>query len=238
MEHSITVVVCSRENSEEKKKIVEHIKMTCGCNVHVYFMYNPDGVGLPEIYNNMLDRSENDIIVFMHDDIEYLREGWGGEIIRLFAMNEDYGIIGVAGSKQFDNECMWWQQEKKYGQVLHRNNGNSWLTAYSPLFDKDLEEVCVIDGLFIAVDRSRIANNFDTGVKFDMYDVTFCLDNYFSGKCKIGVTTKLRIAHSSIGTMREGWYAAREYVINKYEGKLPLDIDTKNKKKRKKNAKK
>lgn len=233
MENSISVVVCSRESTAEKKKIVDHIKDTCSCNVHVFFMYNPEGVGLPEIYNSILDKSEHNIIVYMHDDIEYLKSGWGEEIIRMFNENEEYGIIGIAGSKQIDKECMWWNMEKKYGQVLHRNNGRSWLTTYSPLYEKDLEEVCVIDGLFMAVHRGRLKAAFDTNVKFDMYDINFCLDNYFSGDVKIGVTTKIRVAHSSIGQMREGWYAAREYVLNKYGSKIPLDMDSKGKNKRK-----
>ena len=221
----IAVVVCSRENSDEKKSIVRHIEETCECNAHVYFMYNPDNVGLSEIYNSMLEKADSDIIIFMHDDIEYLRKGWGAEIIRMFEEHKDYGIIGVAGSKQFDENAMWWQYDKKYGQVLHRNDGKSWLTAFSPLYEHDLEEVCVIDGLFMAVHRDRITKPFDEKTKFDMYDICFCLDNYFDGETKIGVTTKIRIAHNSVGEMREGWYIAREYVNNKYGDKFPIDDD-------------
>lgn len=225
MENKITVVVCSRDNTDEKKEIVKHIQETCECNVHVFFMYNPEGIGLSNIYNSMLDKSDSNIVVFMHDDIEFLRKGWGAEIIRMFNENTDYGIIGVAGSKQLEENCAWWTCDKKYGQVLHRNDGKTWLTAYSTLYDRDVEEVCVIDGLFMAVNKARISKRFDEGTKFDMYDIAFCLDNYFDGQTKIGVTTKVRIAHNSIGQMREGWYTAREYIINKYKEYIPIDID-------------
>lgn len=226
MENSLSVVVCSRNNGEEKDKLVNHIKETCGANVHTYFMYNPDGVGLSEIYNTMLseEKNENDIIVYIHDDIEFLKIGWGAEILRLFNEHEDYGIIGVAGSAQFDENGAWWQYEKKYGQVLHKHNGKSWLTAFSPLLNKDLQEVCVIDGLFIAVHRKRITQKFDDTKKFDYYDISFCLDNYLDGKTKIGVTTNIRVAHKSIGQMREGWYTAREEVNKKYGDKYPIEI--------------
>ena len=232
MENSIAVVVCSRNNDEKKDKIVEHIKDTCGCNAHTYYMYNPEGVGLSEIYNNMLspENCEFDVIVFMHDDIEYLRNGWGAEVLRLFNEHEDYGIIGVAGSAQFDSNGAWWQYEKKYGQVLHRHDGKSWLTSFSPLLDKDLQDVCVIDGLFMAVHRKRITKKFDENVKFDFYDISFCLDNYLDGKTKIGVTTNIRIAHNSIGQMRDTWYSAREYVNEKYKNVFPIDLYPKKKK--------
>jgi hypothetical protein len=228
MENSISVVVCSRDNNEVKEKVVNHIKETCECNAHTYFMYNPDGVGLSDIYNSMLseEKSENDIIVFIHDDIEFLKKGWGREILRLFNEHEDYGIIGVAGSAEFDERGAWWQYDKKYGQVLHRHDGKSWLTAFSPLLDKDLQEVCVIDGLFIAVHRKRISKKFDESLKkFDFYDISFCLDSYLDGQTKIGVTTNIRIAHNSIGQMREGWYTAREYINQKYKGNFPIKVE-------------
>ena len=226
MENSISVVVCSKDNGERKEKIIDHIKETCGANVHTYFMYNPDGVGLSEIYNTMLsdEKNENNITVFIHDDIEFLKSGWGAEILRLFNEHEDYGIIGVAGSAEFDSNAAWWQYNKKYGQVLHRHNGKSWLTAFSPLLDKDLQEVCVIDGLFIAVHRDRITQKFDETKKFDYYDISFCLDNFLDGKTKIGVTTNIRVAHNSVGQMRDGWYTAREEVNKKYGDKYPIEV--------------
>ena len=226
MENSLSVVVCSRDNGEGKEKLINHIKETCGCNAHTYFMYNPDGVGLPEIYNSMLDESktENDIIVFMHDDIEFLKFGWGAEILRLFNEHKDYGIIGVAGSAEFDSNGAWWQYKKKYGQVLHRHNGKSWLTAFSPLLDKDLQEVCVIDGLFMGVHRKRISKKFNEKFKFDYYDITFCLDNFLDGETKIGVTTNIRLAHNSVGQMREGWYTAREEVNKIYNDDYPIEV--------------
>lgn len=226
MENSISVVICSRDNNELKEKLINHVKETCGCNAHTYYMYNPEGIGLSEIYNNMLskEKNENNITVFMHDDIEYLRSGWGAEILRLFNEHEDYGIIGVAGSAEFDANGAWWQYKKKYGQVLHRHNGQSWLTAFSPLLDKDLQEVCVIDGLFMAVHRERISKPFDTSKKFDFYDIAFCLDNFLDEKTKIGVTTNIRLAHNSVGQMREGWYTAREEVNQKYKDYYPIEV--------------
>lgn len=226
MDNSIAVVVCSRENSEQKKDFIQHIKDTCGCNAHVYFLINQDGVGLTQIYEDMLksDKVDNNVIVFIHDDIEFLKKGWGAEILRLFNEHKDYGIIGVAGSAQFDENGAWWQYKKKYGQVLHRHDGKSWLTAFSPLLDHDLQEVCVIDGLFMAVHKKRISKNFDPEVKgFNFYDIDFCLANYIDGKTKIGVTTNIRIAHNSVGEMKPEWYENREQINKKYKDYYPID---------------
>jgi hypothetical protein len=227
MDSKIAVVVCSKKNTEENKGFVEHIKETCGCDTHVYMIHNPDGVSLSKIYADMVVNKEidSDIIVFIHDDIEFLKKGWGKEVLRLFNEHKEYGIIGVAGSAQFDENGAWWNYEKKYGQVLHRNEGKSWLTAFSPLLTKDLQDVVVIDGLFMAVHKRRISENFSRELDgFDMYDIWFCLSNFFAKKCKIGVTTNIRLAHNSIGRLKETWYKNREKINNEFGSKFPVEL--------------
>lgn len=227
MDNSITIVFCTKAKEGETDAFIEHLRDTCGCEATIMCVKNPNGVSLSKIYADMVDNKEihTDIIVFVHDDIEFLKDGWGAEVIRLFNDNKKYGIIGVAGSAQFDEKGAWWNYEKKFGQVLHRNDGKSWLTAFSPLLEKDLQEVAVIDGLFIALHKKRITNNFSRDLEsFDMYDIDFSLSNLLSGKCKIGVTTNIRLAHNSIGQLRPSWYENREIINKKYGKQFPIDI--------------
>lgn len=227
MEDKITVIFCSKKNGEENKDFIDHIKETCGCDLNVICVHNPDGISISKIYADMTvnEEIETNIIVYIHDDIEFLRKGWGKEILRLFNENEKYGIIGVAGSAQFDENGAWWNYEKKFGQVLHRWEGKSWLTAFSPLLDKDLQEVAVIDGLFIAIHKKRISENFSREIEsFDFYDIHFCLSNLLKKKCKIGVTTNIRVAHNSIGKLKDSWYKNREIINEEFGRKFPIDI--------------
>ena len=227
MENKITVIFCSKKNGEENKGFIDHIKETCGCDLNVICVHNPDGISISKIYADMTvnEEIETNIIVYIHDDIEFLRKGWGKEILRLFNENEKYGIIGIAGSAQFDENGAWWNYEKKFGQVLHRWEGKSWLTAFSPLLDKDLQEVAVIDGLFIAIHKKRISENFSREIEsFDFYDIHFCLSNLLKKKCKIGVTTNIRVAHNSIGKLKDSWYKNREIINEEFGRKFPIDI--------------
>jgi len=227
MDKSITIVFCTKNEENEADAFIEHLRNSCGCGATIICLKNPNGVSLSKIYADMVDNPEvrTDIMVFVHDDIEFLKDGWGTEVIRLFSENKKYGIIGVAGSAQFDENGAWWNYDKKFGQVLHRNEGKSWLTAFSPLLEKDLQEVAVIDGLFIAVHRKRIANNFSRDLEsFDMYDIDFCLSNLLSNKCKIGVTTNIRLAHNSIGRLRPSWYENRKIINEKYGDNFPIDV--------------
>jgi hypothetical protein len=223
----ISVVVVSAKNNEESNKLIEEIHDTCGCNVHVFFLFNPEGMGLTQIYSDFLKREDiqTDVVVFMHDDINFLKKGWGKEMLRLFKDNPEYGIIGVAGSADFDQNGAWWNYKHIYGQVLHRNEGKTWLTTFSPLLDHDLEEVCVIDGLFMGIEKNRITKSFNPDIHgFDFYDIDFCLSNYLDGKTKIGVTTNIRIAHNSIGKLKPTWYVNREIVNKKYGKYFPIAL--------------
>ena len=230
MEKNITVVFCSKKKGEENADFINHIKETCGCELNVVCVHNPDGISLSKIYADMIDSNDitSNIVVFIHDDIEFLKDGWGAEVLRLFDENKKYGIIGIAGSAQFDSGGAWWNYKKKYGQVLHRWDGKSWLTAFSPLLEKDLEDVVVIDGLFMAIHRKRISENFSRDLaSFDFYDIYFCLANYLGKKCKIGVTTNIRVAHKSIGQLKDSWYENRKIVNEKFGKYFPIDIDKK-----------
>jgi hypothetical protein len=227
MEKDIAVVFCTKKTNEEVAPFIEHLKNTSECNTHVYYIHNPDGISLSKIYADMLESADikENILIFIHDDIEFLRPGWGKETLRLFNEHEEYGIIGVAGSAQFDKNGAWWNYQKKFGQVLHRAEGKSWLTAFSPLLEKDLQDVVVIDGLYVAVHKKRISSNFDRTLDgFDFYDIALCLQNYFDGKCKIGVTTNIRLAHNSVGKLKESWFKNREIINERWGDKFPIDI--------------
>lgn len=225
MENNITIIVSSRKTEKEKKDFLDNVRNTCGVNSSIIFVVNTDGVSLTQIYDDMIKQYKGDIIVFMHDDIEFLRKDWGKTIVELFDKHKDYGIIGVAGSAQFDKNGAWWNYDKKYGQVLHRKEGKSWLTAFSPLLKNDLEEVVVVDGLFMAVHKNRITKGFDLGIEgFNHYDTSFCIANFLDGKTKIGVTTNIRIAHNSVGELKQEWFDNRSKLIEKYGDKFPLEI--------------
>ena len=229
----LTVVFCTRETDHEnKEEFMNMLQNTAGCEITISMVSNPDGISLSQVYGDILESEyiKSDIVVFVHDDIEFLRDGWGKEVIRLFKDNKKYGIIGVAGSAQFDQNGAWWNYEKKYGQVLHRHEGKTWLSTFSPLLTKDLEEVAVIDGVFIAIDKKRITQNFVTKLASKhMYDIAFCLANSTGkkNKYKIGVTTNIRIAHNSLGKVDDSWYKARDTVNEMFGEFYPIDVSAK-----------
>lgn len=110
MAKEICVVVSSRKSGSECDEFITMLKETCGTPAKFVFVTNDGLMGLSELYGSMLENTsiDSDIMIFMHDDVVPLRHGWGKEVVRLFNKHREYGIIGVAGSSEFNNECAWW----------------------------------------------------------------------------------------------------------------------------------
>lgn len=179
---------------------------------------------LYEVYNEIINESDTDIVVLCHDDIYFDSTAWYPKIMKHFEKS-NYGIIGVAGTTSIPVSGMWWEDRRKMvGIVNHENNGNKWESKYSESIGNNIEPVVIVDGLFIALHKKRIKKNFVEDFKgFHFYDIPFCLENYLEG-VKIGVITNIRITHKSIGQTNEQWEENRKLFAEKYQNNLPIKI--------------
>ncbi len=177
---------------------------------------------LSQLYNKGLEDSTNDIVVFMHDDVEIETSNITPKIERLFERNPEYGIIGLAGTDILSNGMWWSDRERMYGQVKHEHQGKVHRNNYSGTFGENLKEVVIVDGLFFAVHKNRIKEKFDEEFPgFHFYDIPFCVLNFKQG-VKIGVTTKILVVHKSIGMIDKKWEKNKLFFEAKYGGSLPL----------------
>lgn len=227
----IAVVISSRGSQAENADAIRHLQLMALFPVHVYF-YQNNGISLTSVYNQILNQVQENRVVFIHDDAEPITAGWARKLWSIFENNPEYGIIGVAGSKDFDADGAWWIYKNKYGAVYHRKDvtdqsGNkgylTFKTVYSEDIDGDLEEVAVIDGLFIAIDKTRIAHQFDESMTgFNFYDINFCLDHFIDKSTKIGVTKQITLSHKGLGVIRPEWFVNRAKTMEKFANFLPI----------------
>jgi glycosyltransferase involved in cell wall biosynthesis len=159
-----------------------------------------------------------------HDDIYFDTTGWFHKIKTHFEKS-DYGIIGVAGTTNMPDSGRWWDVRKNMiGIVNHESGGKKWTSKYSEDFGKSISETVIVDGLFIALSKSRIKHTFDKDFKgFHFYDVSFCFRNHIEG-VKVGVVTNIRITHKSIGQTNEQWEENRKFFVEKYGKNLPVKL--------------
>jgi GT2 family glycosyltransferase len=221
--NSLSVVISSHLTEEENKKFTSHIKKTIGLRDYEILLYeNFNEYSLTEIYNIGLNESSNDIVLFVHNDVNFDTNNWGRILLAKFN-NTDYGILGLAGTTDIGNDGMWWSERNKMvGIVNHSDKGKKWESKYSNSYGKEIIETCLVDGVFIAVNKNRLYKQFNESFKgFHFYDVTFSLDNYLNG-CKVGVLFDIRITHFSIGQTNSDWERNRLKFTSKYDKYLPV----------------
>jgi hypothetical protein len=220
MNESITIAFSTRKLNED---YLHHIKKTCGLDAEILSFENNAQRSLTEIYNEVIDVSKNDIIVFCHDDLIFEQKDWGKKLLSHFN-NTDYGIIGVAGSNNLV-DGMWWSiRESMHGVVCHSDGNKKWITNFSKNQGDEIKQMIVLDGLFFAIDRNKIKNKFDTDFKgFHFYDIPFCFKNHLEG-VKIGVITNILITHLSVGGVNQSWLDNKTLFEKKYFDKIPLKI--------------
>lgn len=210
---------------EHKPEFIEYLKKSSGFKkINVIEKINNGEKSLAKVYNEILEESETDIIVFCHDDIYFDTNSWYAKLMKHFEKS-DYGIIGMAGTTSMPSSGQWWEDRRKMiGIVNHESGGKKWESKYSESLNNSITPVVVLDGLFIAVSKSRIKKKFNEEfVGFHFYDIPFCFENFLEG-VKLGVITNIRITHKSIGATNEQWETNRKLFEEKYKDSLPVKL--------------
>lgn len=218
----ITVGYSTREHNP---KFIEYLKKSSGFKkIEVIEKINNGEKSLSEVYNEIINESKTDIIVLCHDDIYFDTTGWYHKIKTHFEKS-DFGIIGVAGTTNMPASGRWWDTKKSMiGIVNHESGGKKWTSKYSEDFGKSIKSSVIVDGLFIALDKTKIKHTFDEEFEgFHFYDIAFCFRNYLEN-VKVGVITNIRITHKSIGQTNEQWEENRKFFVKKYGESLPVKL--------------
>ena len=205
---------------------VELLKKTCGVpNPQIIPIENEGKYSLPEAYNIILEQSTNDIVVLCHDDIYFDSKNWGSKILKHFKRSPEYGILGLAGSTQLPESAKWWEDfSKMKGIVNHEHEGKKWESKYSASLGNQIEDVVLVDGLFMVLNKKNIKQTFNEEIKgFHFYDVDFSFRNFIED-VKIGVIYDVRVTHKSIGQTNEQWEQNRIKFAEKHKDILPIKI--------------
>ena len=222
----ITIGFSTREHNQD---YIDYIQKTVMYKeVEIIEKVNNGEKSLSQTYNEIIEESSNDIVVLLHDDLEFETKNWGDKLLKSFNKNPEFGIIGLAGTKFLPSSGRWWDvTENMFGIVNHKHEGKKWTSSYSKNLNQKVEETVIIDGLFIAFDKNKIKHRFDEEIEgFHFYDLGFTLPNHIDG-VKVGVTTMVRVTHLSIGQTNQQWEDNRLKFVKKYKSHLPVDINPK-----------
>ncbi|MHB8919760.1 MAG: tetratricopeptide repeat protein [Halothiobacillus sp.] len=180
--------------------------------------------GLSDIFNEAIDQAEDeDILVFMHDDV------WIDEIEAFADIIMDglaeFDVLGVAGNRRrVPNQPAWGFIDSKLtpdkpanlsGRIAHGKEpfGEVAYFGETPI-------VCeLLDGVFLATQKNRLNKKnvrFDPQLDFHLYDLDFCRSARKAG-LKLG-TWLIKLTHQSPGNYRSThWREKSQLYLKKWE---------------------
>ena len=142
----------------------------------IEFLHERDADGLPKIaqtYNHLRDLAKGDIIVYLHDDVVFMEEGWDARLTEFFA-SYPYDIGGVVGVDKYEGgQLVAAGHPHCFGKFVNRAGDELRVNLYGP--KSEGKELKAVDGMFIAT-RGKHRERFDE--KLDglfFYDLDYCL---------------------------------------------------------------
>lgn len=179
--------------------------------------------GLSEIFNEAIEAADDDdILVFMHDDV-WLDE-LGGLTQILCEGLENFDVWGVAGNKRrLPGQTGWGHLDDNLtpdmrmdfsGRIAH-GDGPYGVTSYFG----DMPAACeLLDGVFLVTQKQRLQPKkvrFDPRFDFHLYDIDFCRTARKAG-LKLG-TWPIELTHQSSGNFfSEHWRKKARMYLKKW----------------------
>ncbi len=217
----ISVIFCSKNPSRSDSTLNHYAKLLNSVAHELLHINNPNS--LADGYNQAINKSHGDILIFTHDDITFLEpDTW---FRRLNRHLEEHDIVGLAGTTRLVSAA--WAQAgppDTYGMIAELDGRIApmrVLLCSTP--HPCVGDIQALDGVFLAV-RRRVfdqvrfdAINFDG---FHCYDTDFCFTAYNAG-FKLAVANDLPALHASTGSFDDVWKRFAKRFIVKHATRLP-----------------
>ncbi len=217
----LSIVICSK-NKELCDQLVGNINQTIGIPFELEIISGAESI--TQAYETSLKKSSGDFCLFLHEDVLFHTQDWGRSLLHHFNSDSTLGLIGVAGAKTHTFiPSAWWEcsENNKVIRIIQHKPGGQKEDQNQGFEANTLEEVAVIDGVFMALRKVAGAHFDQTLTGFHGYDLDLSLAVQEKG-FKVAVIQDVVLEHFSLGNLHLGWLTALVQVHRKYKHILPL----------------
>lgn len=199
----------------------------------------PDNLGMVETMQYCYEKTDYDILCFIHNDLYIYTHGWDLLVKDVFESNGDRtGMVGIFGAKGvFQNSVRFHVWNNLVEAEVHGYRGS---LSEPPI------RVAVLDGMFMAVSRKMLDAKGGVDRSFNIhhyYDLDLSLESIERGfenyvvplyAHHVSGQTACKPAFQEWSNSREGRQQAEYYVyydgnqkhfVQKWTGKLPYHVD-------------
>jgi hypothetical protein len=213
----ISIIALCR-NSTSLSHLSKNVQQTSGGRVEFIGIDNTlNSYDIPAAYNESLQKASGDIFCFIHDDVEFVIQGWDLIIENHFGQTPNIGVLGSAGGAKFCTApSSWWT--KRTESEIHMSYLVADGSAAGQRFD-NLKEVIGIDGFILAVRKEHMLNDFQWSSaigSFHGYDLDLCLHMCLNVGLSNFVLPEIIIQHNSPGSNNIDWAHSMIRIWKKY----------------------
>jgi signal peptidase I len=202
----ISIIISSYKESYYER-VIQSIKNTIGVPYEIIKINNPGLYSITEAYNMGAAKALYQYLCFVHEDVNFVTQDWGVNLLNNFKNITNLGMLGVAGSKQKMLIPSGWPHYNddfnKLNLIQHYKDKESEHLSTQNSENYDL--VDVLDGVFLVTTKTVWeANRFDESVKgFHLYDLDFSLR--VGKNHNLAVVYDVLLEHYSSGGYAADW---------------------------------
>ena len=174
-----------------------------------------DARSLAEAFNRILDRTDADVVILCHDDIESLSPSLHAPLAHAL---EAADLVGVAGAERVTGPAVLWAGHPHVHGCVSYPRPDAFEAAPLSLRIGIVGGMQALDGVFLAMNR-RVARGlrFDAATfdGFHFYDLDFTYRAALAG-FRLAVSTEIQLLHASEGDFGASWQRYAERFLAKY----------------------
>ncbi|SEG73583.1 glycosyltransferase [Sphingobacterium lactis] len=197
-------IVISSYNSSYFQNIQNNIHQTIGIEYELIQIWNPGIFSINEAYEKGLNQAKYEYILFIHEDLIFLNNGWGKYLLKFLEL-PNVGLIGLAGGNYFPDVPNDWFITNEYNYInLIHGLGDSEENLRN--FEENFHQVLGLDGVFIFGKKSIFLEiGFDQNISgYHAYDLSISLRT--AKKYTNYVINSINVHHISIGNRTLEWF--------------------------------
>ncbi len=215
-EHTFSFIinVSRKDYLSEIKHYIDNINIPDGYAVELVPVF--DAVSMTSGYNRGMKKAAGKYKIYMHQDVFIVNPDILFEILRLFSLDENIGMMGVAGSTAISKNGMWWgaAAEDKYYN-LHMDSKLYYDISVDEKIRGDYIRAEIIDGVMMITSK-------DIPWREDLFDGWHFYDASHSQEFKRRGYQVILPKISKIWVLHEDYYV--QWNTNIYDYKKYGDI--------------
>lgn len=221
----ISIIICSISPGM-LSKVKENIAATIGVNFELIAIDNSIAKqGICKVYNEAVGKATFDIVCFIHEDIIIHSQNWGQTLFELLSV-PTIGLVGVSGTLyKSAYPAVWSACDIRLYRLNTIQHFKNYSSPIKTVLKNELEEVAILDGVFLATKKNIIQlHSFDeyTFKGYHGYDIDVSLK--IGLEYKLVVSKKILLEHISEGNLDKKWLEDSVKLHKKWDYLLPKQI--------------